>query len=109
MATPTISNVNPVAGSPDSRSFTVTIPATEPDRDNVIDIAAWTCATAEVPADPHFVPESATLINKDPASPYTWVCAFMPGCGPGNSLCVATVERWIGGRAVATFPEAGNG
>jgi len=106
MASPIISNVNTISGSPDSRSFTVTLENTA-DRDNVIDIAAWTCATSEVPADPHFVPESATLIGKDPSAPYTWVCAFMPGCGPGNSLCVATVERWIGGRAVVNFPAAG--
>ena len=107
MANPIISNVNPIAGSPDSRSFTVTIPATEPDRDNVQDIAAWTCATAELPADPHFVPEYATNITKHPETPYTWYCAIMTGCGPGNSLCVATVERWIGGRAVVNFPASG--
>ena len=107
MATPIISNLQTVAGMDESsKSFTVTL-ANTADRDNVVDIAAWTCATAELPADPHFVPEYATNITKHPETPYTWYCAIMTGCGPGNSLCVATVERWIGGRAVVNFPASG--
>lgn len=106
MATPLISNLQTVPGMDESsKSLTVTLAVTA-DRDNVQDIAAWTCPTADLPADPHFVPESASLLTKDQAE-YTWVCAIMTGCLPGRTLRVVTVERWIGNNADVNFPAAG--
>lgn len=108
MATPIISNLQTVPGMDESsKSFTVTL-ANTADRDNVQDIAAWTCATGDLPADPHEVPESASLLTKTQED-YTWVCAIMTGCSAGRTLRVVTVERWIGGHADVTFPEAGQG